>query len=143
MIFDFVLRPALSRMLVVLAVFAFAGMSVSNSQAKTITVKTGQRAQVGIIGPYSLANCSTLLTNPSAKGKARNGKVTIQWINHTIAKGSCKGRSVKVIIVWYQPDKGFTGRDTVTVSYFGPRGTRYTESSATGPTARKFNVKVK
>jgi len=143
MIFDFVLRAALRRMVIVSTLLAFTGLSVSDIQAKTLTAKPGENTQIGVIASYSGANCSSFLTNPKVKAKARNGRVTTKWVRHTFKDGFCKGRSIKIIVVWYQPDKGFQGWDTVTVNYFGPRGSRTTESTATGPVARKFNVKVK
>lgn len=141
--FDKRIRSTFNLGLVIVALLAISGISVSEAYAKTLTAKSGENIQVGIIGSYSLENCSTLLTNSAVKGRARNGKVTAKWVTRTVISGSCKGRTMKVILVRYQSNKGFKGRDTVTVNYHGPRGTRYTESSVNGPVARKFNIKVK
>lgn len=131
-----------NRLLIVSTFLAFAGIYVSETQAKTVLAKPGENTQIGVIASYLTANCTSALTNPNVKASARNGRVTTRWFTHTFKDGHCKGRSIKVIVVWYQPNKGFQGRDTVTVNYFGPRGRRATESTMSGPVARKFNVKV-
>lgn len=140
---DNALRAFFGRILIVTAFLAISGFLTFATHAKTLTAKPGENTQIGVIASYSGANCSSFLTNPKVKAKARNGRVTTKWVRHTFKDGFCKGRSIKIIVVWYQPDKGFQGWDTVTVNYFGPRGSRTTESTATGPVARKFNVKVK
>lgn len=141
--FDKYLCSTLHLGLMIFSVLALSGFGMSAVEAKTLKAKSGENIHVGVIGSYSLENCSTLLTNGAVKGSARNGKVSAKWVRHTITGGSCKGRSLKVIVVRYQSNKGYKGRDTVTVNYHGPRGSRYKESSVNGPVARKFNIQVK
>ena len=141
--FDKYLCSTLHLGLMIFSILVLSGLGVLEVEAKTLKAKPGENIQVAVIGSYSLENCSTLLTNSAVKGSARNGKVTAKWVTRTVNSGSCKGRTMKVILVRYQSNKGFKGRDTVTVNYHGPRGTRYTESSVNGPVARKFNIKVK
>lgn len=137
------LRSIIYSVLTVATFLAISAFYVSTAHAKTLIAKPGENTQIGVIAAYSTANCTSVLTNPNVKANARNGRVTTRWLTHTFKDGQCKGRSIKIIVVWYQPNKGFQGRDTVTVNYFGPRGRRATESTISGPVARRFNVRVK
>lgn len=121
---------------------ACAGLQVSTVNAGAIKVKSGQNSRVGIIGSYSLENCASLLPKLKVKSRAENGTATTKWVSSKITEGSCKGRSVNVIVIMYRSNKGFRGRDKITVNYIGPQGSRYRESNVNSVVTRKIHVNV-
>ena len=127
-----------------LLLIALLGLTLESAHAQTVRVdaKSGQAKVIGHIALIAQAGCADMLPRRPVKSKAEHGKVATRRIRHTFDKGVCKGETVDVVVISYRPNVGFSGKDTVTVNYWGRRN-RFTDAHSPILRTKKFLVTVK
>jgi len=94
------------------------------------------------MGALGSDTCSQLATNPKIRSQTKNGRIIIEIVKVKVPDGSCRGQTVQVIAIGYQPKRGFRGKDEGSVSRrLPPR--RYHEREVALTQTRKYIITVK
>lgn len=79
--------------------------------ADSVTVPAGTTSAITEFSNVSEACQSIGKPKPSVMKEPKHGKVTFKWVSSTMDEGSCKGKPVKAMRVFYTPDSDFSGED--------------------------------
>jgi hypothetical protein len=86
------------------------------AEAKTITVKAGQKAIIYSLYTISDSCQGGVRPRVAIRTPPQNGTAEVALVPYTVPAGKqCAGQKFKVTVVTYTPKAGFKGRDVVAV----------------------------
>jgi hypothetical protein len=119
-------------------------ISINGAQAATenVEVPANKTKLIDVIGPYDGESCSSLVSGEKVRTQTKNGSLVVKRERYKLKKGPCMGKTIKVVTVYYRPNKGFRGKDGGSVSCAHPPR-RYYNRSVTQYQTHKYNITVK
>ena len=111
--------------LAALALLAAAPLSSALAASLSKTVPAGRASQIDAYSGWNLEDCSFQTISFTTTSQPAHGRITTR-IGHgritnanTGSAGKCYGKPTKVLQLWYTPQRGYHGSDTVSVTAGG------------------------
>ncbi len=130
----------MKKLLYIFTLALFSTTNFAHSEAITGDVKGGQKTLIYNYSKYDPTRCSGMALPKLGTVKTENGKITTRISTQKLDKGSCKGRVIKSLEVFYTPNRGFKGKDKVSVIL---TSSRYVDGTGHTSTKLKYNLNVK
>ena len=128
----------------VILIAGFFALSSTSAQADTkkVQIPANKTELIDVIAAIDGDSCHSLLSNPKIRTSPKNGRLNIQIVKIKAPKGPCRGKTVQVLVVQYQPKRGFRGKDEGSITYSAPPR-QYRERQMAVSRTRKYLITVK
>ena len=112
------------------------------AESLSTTVSANRTSPIGGFSIYDKANCRHGgKVDYRVKKKPEHGKVSVQFHKTKLGKGAgkCAGRQASGMVVLYTPNRGYRGKDKVTVTFIYDK---YVGGHASHRNAKTYQYKV-
>jgi hypothetical protein len=117
-------------------------LNVAQAATENVEVPANKTKLIDVISLYDRDSCRQMVSGEKVRTQAKNGSLFVKRENYKLPKGPCMGRTIKVVTVYYRPNKGFRGKDGGSVSCSHPPK-HYRQRSVTQYHTHKYNITVK
>ena len=98
----------------------FTGTAAAEKITKT--VRSGYNSAIYSLAIYDKLSCRGGIVPRLVRSKAEHGKISMKRIKRRIPKGKrCSGNTYYYAVVYYQPNRGFRGKDKARFSLSFPK----------------------
>lgn len=127
--------------ILIAGLFAISSSAVQ-ADTKKVQVPANKSELIDAIAAYDGDSCRSLLLNSKIGTPTKNGRLMIKLVKYKMPEGVCRGQTVQILAVGYQPKRGFRGKDEGSIKYSMPPR-RYSERQIAVPQTRKYIINVK
>ena len=115
--------------------------NVVQADTKKVKISANKAELIDSIASIDGDSCRSLLSNPKISAAAKNGRLMIEIVKYKVPEGACRGSTVQILAVGYQPKRGFRGKDEGSITYFSPPR-MYRERQMAIPRTRMYIITV-
>jgi len=129
-------------LILITGLFAISG-NVVQADTKKVQVPANKATWIDGIASIDADACHSLLSKPKIGTPSKNGRLMVKMVKYKVPEGPCRGSTVQVLAVGYQPKRGFRSKDEGSIKYYRPPKRRYHERQTTMIQTRKYIITVK